>query len=53
VTVGIDLDPDALRVARIDRPSDMENNVHFSRAASEQLPFSKETFDIALLAWSF
>lgn len=53
VTVGIDLDPDALRVARIDRPSDMENNVHFSRAVSEQLPFSKETFDIALLAWSF
>jgi len=52
-TVGIDLDVDALRVARIDRPSDLENKVLFSRAASEQLPFAKETFDIALLAWSF
>ena len=52
-TVGIDLDADALRVARIDRPSDLENKTHFSRAMSEQLPFSKETFDIAILAWSF
>lgn len=52
-TVGIDLDADALRVATIDRPSDLEENVHFARAQSEQLPFSKETFDIAVLAWSF
>ena len=51
--VGIDLDADALRVATIDRPSDLENKVHFSRAMSEQLPFSKETFDIVILAWSF
>ena len=52
-TSGIDPDPDALRVARIDRPSDLEDKVYFSRAMSEQLPFSKETFDITLLAWSF
>lgn len=51
-TVGIDLDADALRVATIDRPSDLENRVYFSRSMSEHLPFSKETFDIALLAWS-
>jgi ubiquinone/menaquinone biosynthesis C-methylase UbiE len=51
-TLGIDLDADALRVATIDRPSDMENKVYFSRALSEQLPFSKETFDIAVFAWS-
>jgi len=51
-TVGIDLDKDSLRVATIDRPSDLENKVYFSRAMSEQLPFSKETFDIAILAWS-
>lgn len=51
-TVGIDLDADGLRVATIDRPSDLENKVYFSRAMSEQLPFSKETFDIAILAWS-
>lgn len=52
-TVGIDLDPDALRVATIDKPSDLESKVYFSRAMSEQLPFSKETFDLAILAWSF
>ena len=51
-TVGIDLDQDALRVATIERPSDLKDSVHFSRAMSEQLPFSKETFDIAVLAWS-
>jgi ubiquinone/menaquinone biosynthesis C-methylase UbiE len=51
-TLAIDLDADALRVARFDRPADHEGKVHFSRAQSEYLPFSKETFDIALLAWS-
>lgn len=51
-TVGIDLDADALRVATIDRASDLESKVYFSRAMSEQLPFSKETFDLAILAWS-
>lgn len=52
LTIGVDLDTDALRVASIDRPSDLENKVYFSRAMSERLPFSKETFDIAVLAWS-
>jgi ubiquinone/menaquinone biosynthesis C-methylase UbiE len=51
-TIGIDLDRDALRVATIDRPSDLESKVYFALAKSEQLPFSKETFDIAVLAWS-
>lgn len=52
-TIGIDLDADTLRVATIDRPSDLNNKVLFSQAESEYLPFRKETFDIALLAWSF
>lgn len=51
-TIGIDLDTDALRIAKLDRPSDLEHRVLFSCAASEYLPFSKETFDIAVLAWS-
>jgi len=51
-TVGIDLDADALRVASYDRPYDLTAKVHFSRAESEHLPFSKETFDMAILAWS-
>jgi ubiquinone/menaquinone biosynthesis C-methylase UbiE len=53
MTVGIDLDHDALRVATIDRPSDLEERVHFSNAQAEWLPFPKETFDLAVLAWSF
>ncbi len=53
MTVGIDPDQDALRVATIDRPSDLEDRVHFSNAQAEWLPFSKETFDLAVLAWSF
>lgn len=50
---GIDLHADDLRVAMLDRPSDLEDKVVFSRADSIYLPFSKETFDIAILAWSF
>jgi ubiquinone/menaquinone biosynthesis C-methylase UbiE len=51
-TIGIDPDIDSVRVAQVDRPYDFQNKVHFSCAASEYLPFSKETFDIAILAWS-
>ena len=51
-TVGIDPDRDALRIATVDRPSDLENGVYFSCADSQDLPLAKETFDIALLAWS-
>ena len=53
MTVGIDPDRDALRVATIDRPSDLEDRVLFSNAQAEWLPFPKETFDLAVLAWSF
>jgi len=53
VIIGIDSDRNALRVATVDRPSDMEEKVHFSNALAERLPFAKETFDIALLSWSF
>lgn len=47
---GIDLQADDLRVAMIDRPSDLP--VSFARADSVSLPFAKERFDIAILAWS-
>ena len=52
MTIGMDPDSDALRVAKLDRPSDLENKALFACAASEVLPFSKETFDLAVLAWS-
>jgi len=52
LTVGFDPDHDALRVAQADSPSDMHNHVHFAQASASHIPFSKETFDIAILAWS-
>ena len=51
-TIGLDPDQDSLRVAAIDRPSDLDNKVHFVNAEAEHIPFHKETFDIAILAWS-
>jgi ubiquinone/menaquinone biosynthesis C-methylase UbiE len=52
LTVGLDSDKNAVRVALIERPSNLENKVHFTTTQAEQLPFRKETFDIAVLAWS-
>lgn len=51
-TIGIDSDRDALRIASADRPYNLATKTFFACAASEYLPFSKETFDIAILAWS-
>jgi ubiquinone/menaquinone biosynthesis C-methylase UbiE len=51
-TFGLDPDPDALRVARADSPADLHGRVHFARASAYHLPFPKETFDSAILAWS-
>lgn len=51
-TVAVDLDVNALRIARVDRPSDLEAKIQFTAANSEYLPFAKEKFDIAILAWS-
>ena len=50
---GIDLEANDLRAATIDRPSDLKSSVTFMRADSVHVPFSKETFDLAILAWSF
>lgn len=52
LTLAVDLDRDSLRVARADRPSDLEDIVHLACADSLHLPFAKERFDIAILAWS-
>jgi ubiquinone/menaquinone biosynthesis C-methylase UbiE len=49
---GIDLEANDLRVARIDRPSNLENKVFFTQASASNVPFAPETFDIAILAWS-
>ncbi|MBK7320181.1 MAG: class I SAM-dependent methyltransferase [Anaerolineales bacterium] len=52
LTVGMDPDQNALRIARADSPYDLREKVRFTRATARHLPFSKETFDIAVLAWS-
>lgn len=52
ITLGVDPDRDALRIATVDRPADLQSKVLFAGSDSQHLPFSKETFDIAILAWS-
>ena len=52
LTVGFDPDHDALRVARADSPAALRGHVHFTQASANHIPFAKETFDIAVLAWS-
>ena len=49
---AMDWDVNALRVARVDQPSDLDDKIYFTCANSEYLPFAKEKFDIAILAWS-
>lgn len=52
LTIGLDSDWGALRVASIERPSNLNKKVFFTNIEAEYLPFQKETFDIAVLAWS-
>ena len=49
---GIDPDRDALRVARYDIPSGLRQTTSLACASSLNLPFPRETFDMALLSWS-
>ena len=51
--VGIDLERNDLRVASIERPSDLEARVLFAQANSIRMPFRNDAFDMAVLAWSF
>jgi len=52
LTVGLDPDQDALRIAQADSPHGLREHVHFIRASASNLPFAKETYDLAVLAWS-
>ena len=51
--VGVDVDGDGLRIAHIERPSDLADRALFVEATSLGLPFRKHSFDMAVLAWSF
>jgi ubiquinone/menaquinone biosynthesis C-methylase UbiE len=50
LTIGFDPDHSALRVARADSP--YPEKVRFACASAKNIPLRKETFDIAILAWS-
>lgn len=50
--IAFDPDHDALRVAKADAKLNGVQQVQFSEASASYIPFSKETFDIAVLAWS-
>lgn len=52
LTIGLDPDPDALRIARADSHPDLRKHVHFIRASANAIPFRTEKFDTAILAWS-
>lgn len=52
LTIGFDPDHNALRIAQADTPYNLQKHVHFAGASANNIPFSKETFDIAILAWS-
>ncbi len=53
LTIGFDPDHDALRIAWADaQDKSCGTHVHFASASASHIPFSKETFDIAILAWS-
>lgn len=49
---AFDSDHDALRIARVDCPTNLHPKIAFTGASASYIPFSKETFDIAILAWS-
>lgn len=48
------IDPDMSRLitATGDCPPSLRSTVSFARAKSEALPFARDTFDLAVLAWS-
>jgi len=50
---GIDLNRDELKIAGIERGSDLEKTVALAQADSIRLPFRDDAFDLAILAWTF
>ncbi len=50
--IAFDPDHDALRVAKADTHMKGISTIQFTEASANHIPFSKETFDIAILAWS-
>jgi ubiquinone/menaquinone biosynthesis C-methylase UbiE len=51
--VASDPNPQKLAVASRECPHHLHSQVTFAQAQAETLPFPPETFDLALMAWSF
>ena len=52
LTIGLDPDRTALKVARTDCPGALRQSVQMICASAGNTPLTNETFDIAILAWS-
>jgi ubiquinone/menaquinone biosynthesis C-methylase UbiE len=51
-TFAFDPQFDELRLARADCPADLQPRLHLVNASAYDIPHPKNTFDIAILAWS-
>lgn len=51
--VGIDPSVELLSAAVHNRPSALHTSATFTQAVAEVLPFPRETFDLAIMSWSF
>jgi len=50
--VGVDPDPDAIRLARVKARELGVANVEFRVGVAQKLPFADEHFDVAILSWT-
>ena len=49
---GIDYDEEALYFAPRESPPELRSTVGWALADAERMPFAREKFDLAVLAWS-
>jgi ubiquinone/menaquinone biosynthesis C-methylase UbiE len=50
--VGVDPDPDAIRLARVKARELGVANAEFKVGVAQELPFADEHFDVAILSWT-
>jgi len=50
--VGVDPDPEAIRLARAKARQLGHANVHFKVGVAQELPFPDEHFDVVLFSWT-
>jgi 23S rRNA (uracil1939-C5)-methyltransferase len=50
--VGVDPDPEAIRLARVKARELGATNTHFKIGVAQELPFADEHFDVVILSWT-